>query len=1128
MSDRFPAEEPRVVGPISPPARDGDSSARGTSRTPRTASFTELRGLDHAVQIHQPLAAWRDAAFAGPGPRFHVTRVLGKGSQGVVFEIEDRDCHRRIALKTMWNQGSEEELASRFVHEAQITAQLEHPGIVPVHDLDVLPDGTVFYTMKRIEGDTLDVRLAALADLPPSSTQRARAALGLLQAFLTVCDTVAFAHSRGVVHRDIKPRNIMLGPFGEVLMLDWGLAKVLADGPDRHERTVASVRSHPASGTDILRTLVGAAVGTPAYMSPEQARGEPATPASDVYSLGVSLYHILAGCSPYQRGDVRETLRQCADGRWDPLDSRPAARHLPRRLVAVVHKAMALDPANRYPGADRLAEDLRRFLADEAVAAHREGLVEATLRRARRHRRPLIAAAAVAACALIAGGWWQWQQASERAALAAQLRHSAHQLEGQGRFADARHQWERILELAPGDPEAGDARLRTATAEQHEEADRLARSRAVEATVWRARAEQAAAPGDEGGLLAAADCYLRALGLQPDDPGTDRAYRGVVARIAAIAEQRRHEEARLRAEAERRTAAADLQRRADEAQREGRLDAAVGALESALALDPSPERGRILGALIARRQEAERERADAERRRDADAALGALASALAGGHGEEARGHLERARGFAPAHPDLAAAGMRVEARLRDERAAAADADLAEAAAARRRADALDVALRNDLESAIALRSELGERPTTALRSRLRAAEQVAEVRAGAHATARAEEVAALHRAAARAPWHTPVRAALCQHFIARLLEAERDGRGDEAAAAEAQALVWDDGAAARLLAGEACVRVPGNGVRAILRRLTVAPDRTLTPTDDRVIVEPGSDATVAHGRWLAEGAAGTRALRIERGASIDLAHGPAPAIPAGTAWIPAGIVFDADRRPLRTVPGFAIGRTEITCGEYLDFLNDPGIRSRIDDAQRGGRLILAPRTSPTADDPLWRRDVPIFGLDFGPFVLERNGTPIDAATPVSGISWSDACVYAAWRKQRDGLPWRLPEADEWMLAAQGGDGRPYPWGDLPDAGLCASARTTTHKAWDGPAAGSFPADRSVQGVLDLAGSLSEFVATPAPDGSLRLHLGGNRADATGERLGCFTRREADGERFVHPAVGFRLACTPP
>ena len=269
--------------------------------------------------ISEPALDRLSAMFQGPdvsGTRYELISVLGRGGMGVVYLARDTVLDREVALKIV-------ERLSEDANEARILARLEHPGIVPVHDFGQLPDGRLFYAMKRVRGDRLDRWMAS-----------GRGAAARLGVFLRVCEAVAFAHAHGVVHRDLKPDNVMVGEFGEVLVLDWGIAREL----------------HDADGTLQI-------VGTPDYMAPEQARGAAVVDhRADVFALGVML---------------------------EAIAETPA-------VIAIARKARSTDPAARYQDVQAMAADVSRFLAGRAVEAHREGILDRLARVGRRYRLPIL------------------------------------------------------------------------------------------------------------------------------------------------------------------------------------------------------------------------------------------------------------------------------------------------------------------------------------------------------------------------------------------------------------------------------------------------------------------------------------------------------------------------------------------------------------------------------------------------------------------------------------------------------------------------------------------------------------------------------------------------------------------
>ncbi|MGH9630719.1 MAG: serine/threonine-protein kinase, partial [Bryobacteraceae bacterium] len=271
--------------------------------------------------------------------RYRIVEEIGRGGMGTVYAAEDAELDRQVAIKVLNVPDPDGHAASRMRREARILAQLEHPGIVPVHDVGTLPDGRVYYAMKLVRGVRLDRFCGTSRPLPD-----------LLRVFVRICETVAFAHANQVVHRDLKPENIMIGGFGEVLVMDWGVAKLLREGGV----------PRPSGPAVAGQTADGAIVGTPEYMSPEQASGASSLvgPRSDIYSLGCIL----------------DLLLRCSD---DP-GTRP--------LQSIVDKAAAADPAARYQAAAEIRAEIERFLNGERVSAHRETLLDGTLRLASRHK----------------------------------------------------------------------------------------------------------------------------------------------------------------------------------------------------------------------------------------------------------------------------------------------------------------------------------------------------------------------------------------------------------------------------------------------------------------------------------------------------------------------------------------------------------------------------------------------------------------------------------------------------------------------------------------------------------------------------------------------------------------------
>jgi WD40 repeat protein/tRNA A-37 threonylcarbamoyl transferase component Bud32 len=327
--------------------------------------------------------------------RYTLTRLHAEGGLGQVWIARDGELHREVALKRLHPQRTRHpDVWRRFLKEAQVTGQLGHPNIVPVYELGRDEKGQPFYTMRLVEGRTLRSDIGEFHKRRRAGYSDAAKQQRLLSAFVGVCHAISFAHSRGVLHRDLKPENVVLGDFGEVIVLDWGLAK-LGDAGEEPSNSVEL-----DAGSVHHATAVGAVMGSPAYMAPEQAAGQ--TDAidvrTDVYGLGAILFEILTGRSPHQPAERETTadfLRRISTS--DVVRSRSLNASVSAPLDAVCAKATARDPVDRYDHVQELLADIEHYLADEPVSAHRETTWERLGRWTRRHRTWVRAAAAALA-----------------------------------------------------------------------------------------------------------------------------------------------------------------------------------------------------------------------------------------------------------------------------------------------------------------------------------------------------------------------------------------------------------------------------------------------------------------------------------------------------------------------------------------------------------------------------------------------------------------------------------------------------------------------------------------------------------------------------------------------------------
>jgi len=370
--------------------------------------------------------------------RYQLREEVARGGMGVILKVWDKDLRRTLAMKATFGNAKElsgsnvpteaKESLARFLDEAQITSQLDHPGIVPVHELGFDEEGRMYFTMRLVKGRTLD-EIIRLARKDEEGWSRP----GAVGVLLKVCEAMAFAHSKGVIHRDLKPANIMVGKFGEVYVMDWGLAKVM--GRTDHARpsfdaSLLHTQVHTDRLDDVSRdadspllTLEGTILGTPAYMPPEQAEGriDELDPRSDVYSVGALLYTLLTGRMPYVDPDnpipLGRLLLNLIEGppqRVAEIDS-----SVPPELVAICDKAMARKPGDRYATMVEMATDLRAFVENRVVSAYQTGAFAEFKKWVGRNR---AMAASLAAFLLVAIGgslFVAWQQSENVASLSA-------------------------------------------------------------------------------------------------------------------------------------------------------------------------------------------------------------------------------------------------------------------------------------------------------------------------------------------------------------------------------------------------------------------------------------------------------------------------------------------------------------------------------------------------------------------------------------------------------------------------------------------------------------------------------------------------------------------------------------
>ena len=912
--------------------------------------------------------------------KYIIDRTIGKGGMGAVLSTVDQDIRRKVAMKIMLTADSTNTpKVKRFLEEAQITGQLEHPNIVPVHEIGIDEDLKIYFTMKLVQGEDLETILAKCED--DRDTYPEKFSLGnLIQLFMKLCDGISYAHSKGVIHRDLKPENIMIGNFGEVLVMDWGIAKIIG----QQDTALEEKRSpNPNESDKHTQTMEGIVLGTPAYMSPEQAWGNVSElgERSDIFSLGAILYKILTFHAPYEGENLRAILKKAQDHAFVSPDIRAPQQNVPPELNAVCMKAMAFEQGKRYATVLDLKKDLQLYLDGKSVSAKKDSLFVVAKKWVLRNKIATAGIAAAVLCLVAGITATSMYESKKKQEMIGHLLNQGKQFSSLEQFEAAEKTYFAVLGLDSENQKARDGIARVSSSALAEKNKRLAAVKIQEANrLFEAR-----------NYIRAYDAYVATLSL---DPHSQEAIEGIkTATVMAEKQKARQKIAPILAEtqflSDRKK---EINSRIESLKaRKKELNEKIEGYEEAAVKKPYWETEKKLFASTIENLKAESE------------IISRYLTILShdGSH-EQARKALTRI------YYDKYIAGE---------------------------------ALQN--------REEMAYYKTLILTFDDGTYRKLLEQPGTLTLTALPQPDA---------------------YYLFRFLE----GTDRRMIPVPFSASIFQSSQPADANNES----VSGMDPRFNLQQTTYIPVHKLLRFSPFNRLHHISAMPLPGGSYLIvikkEGYVEARVpILIRRG---EIKQTPEiqlflrKEVPESFAYIPQGeFIMGGDRNALnaldrsnKALPGYFISRHEVTTEDYLKFINY--MEARIP----GSAKKYLPRKSPTSGF-YWEK------------IGERYQSTFPDNWPILGISWNDARAYCAFlsrlNKQK-GWSFRLPEEWEWEKAARGADGRYFPWGNFFDYRFCMMANSRKEKSNGPEAVGSFPMDRSVYGVEDMAGNVSEWCNT--------------------------------------------------